>query len=304
MATYTTGNLMIGHYLAGEVSLEGVQADRAAYPRLRLLVNWRLHSLRGEPQSAPQVYGLAGVAGQLWLQESARVIGTVVRVDSAATIWSSDKPSPETTQLVCDLDVARVETIELERNGRVPRFMLDLWPTLLDPEGPMVCGLGRMNFEIPRDEWLRILELMRGWRFEIMEIRYPPTDVKPYERAFALSKKAREFLDTGHFDEAAAASRRVIEALQIHFEVTGRDEENGWKAFFTVPGREKVAVEYGKIFSATKKLAGFAIHELKQLPPNYSRAEAFAIVRIVENLMAVVADLAPTLPAALPSGND
>jgi hypothetical protein len=26
MTTYTTGNLMIGHYLAGEVSLEGVQA--------------------------------------------------------------------------------------------------------------------------------------------------------------------------------------------------------------------------------------------------------------------------------------
>jgi hypothetical protein len=244
------------------------------------------------------VYGLTGVAGQLWLQESARAIGTVTRVDSSATIWSSEKPTAGTTQLVCDLDIARVETIESERNGRVPRFMLDLWPTLLGSNGPLVSSLGRMSFDIPRDEWLRVLELMRGWRFEIMEIRYPPADVKPYERAFALSKKAREFIDTGHFDEAAAASRRVIEALQIHFEVTGKEEESGWKAFFTVPGREKVAGEYGKIFAATKKLAGFAIHELKQPPPNYTRAEALAIVRIVENLTAVVADLAPTLPAA------
>ncbi|MBI3568141.1 MAG: hypothetical protein HY084_08070 [Gemmatimonadetes bacterium] len=294
MTTIAESALTINHYAVGSLGLMYIQAEsQSHFPRLRLGINVRLRHVgasgsgRGAGAIACQ---LTNLGGELRSQDSARAIGDLSWWGPRFPIESeADDPTPRTVQLTCPLDFSRLEAIEAERNGRPPIFTLALWPEFVGPNGRLAYSLPEMSVPVARDDWLRMLEYMRGDRFELMEIRFARSDAQAFEEAFAHTKEARRLLDRGEFDHGVGACRKAIEILERRYEIP---KDGGWRAFLAKTVRSDVAEQYGGIAARLKQLSSIALHDFGSAPTSYSRTEALCIVRFAENFLALVGEIA------------
>jgi hypothetical protein len=274
----------------GRASVKQVYAYPAAYPCLGLTVGVALYH-RSEQQPPLRNYEIHDLNGTLGIGDAHAIVGTVNWIGPNRYVRSADFPSDYDLTFTCDLDFALLERMENIRGGTAPRFWLSLWPTLLHAGEFLRIEFGRVDFVVPRDAWVDVLQRMRGDRYEIIEVRLDMPSAGEYQKAIAHTQTARAAIDQGRYDSAVAQCRQAVEALALGIGLTSSATPEHWAGALAKRTQPRCGEEYGRIVARLKQLAGFAIHDMNQPAPDYSRREALFITRLTESCIALIADL-------------
>jgi hypothetical protein len=195
--------------------------------------------------------------------------------------------------LVCDLDPWRLERIERRRNGGVPTFWLEMWPSIVCKGEQLHVQVQPIRMDVPREQWLAFLGRVRHGQFEILEVPVPTEQLEAFKRAFEHTTTARQRVDLGDYDEAVARCRKALDVVYQTFpKRDGKEgEEDGLRVALAAATDERRAKEYAGIVARLKQLGAFAHHDLGEVGVEYSRAEAQFVVRMTEHVLALVGRL-------------
>lgn len=294
MPSFGETQIGYGSQTIGKASVKQVYAYPAIYPCLGLTVGVALYHLseRNSQQQPPlRDYEIHDLNGTLSIGDGNMIVGTVNWIGPNRYVRSSDFPSDYDLTFTCDLDFALLERIEHVRAGNAPRFWVSLWPTVIHAGAFLRVEFGRIDFVVPRDTWMEALQKMRGDRYEIIEVRLDMPSAAEYEKAIAHTRTARAAIDQGRYDSAVAQCRQAVEALALGIGLTSSATPEQWAGALSKRTQSRCGEEYGRIIARLKQLAGFAIHDMNQPAPDYSRREALFITRLTESCVALVADL-------------
>lgn len=306
--------LTSGSYVVGKVRALSIYPAAAAYP----CINIRLScSLLNSPEARHLGdtglinYRMHDLTGELRLTEYADSIGPIRWTgDRQGSPRSSDKGYESQLDVVCDLDLVRLEVIETHRDGRAPKLWLQLWPTFVQESRWIDASVRSFALDIPRDDWLTCLTSLHRGRSEIIEVRFESSEAEFFNRALSHTAESRNRILLGDYNQAVAACRLAIDEMFSTLNAERAEfqsRENG-EAGRQPPGPETFAssslravlgqhtdearsAEYRRILKGLKDLTHLP-HHISSGTRSYSRAEAQFIVRTTENFLAMVGALA------------
>jgi hypothetical protein len=283
-----------GSQTIGKASVKHVYAYPAVNPCLGVTVGVALYHLseRLSQQQPPlRDYEIHDLNGTIGIGDAHTIVGTVNWIGPNRYVRSSDFPSDYDLTFTCDLDFGLLERMESIRGRNAPRFWLSLWPTVVHAGGFLRVEFGQVDFVVPRDTWIDALKKIRGDRYEIIEVRLDMPSSSEYQKAIAHTQTARAAIDQGRYDSAVAQCRQAVEALALGIGLTSSATPEQWSGALAKRTQPRCGEEYGRIIARLKQLAGFAIHDMNQPAPDYSRREALFITRLTESCVALVSDL-------------
>jgi hypothetical protein len=294
MPSIGEGDISFGASNVGKARVRHVHAYPALYPSLGIDVGISLYHLpESQYGSRPPLrdYELRALSGELRLGQNSEVIGVVRWADDRSFIRSNDVPSECSANLACDLDLFRLETIEEKRAGKGPIFWIQLWPTAFHDGRVIDLKISNIEARVGIESWLESLHAMRQDRYAIIEVRFPPASGAKYKEAFNALANARDDIDRGRYDGAAAEARFALESLRDAEGLPQNAGQKVWKEYFARFSQERCADEFSTIFTSVKNLTHFAHHH-REYPeesprPDYSRAQARSIVRMAEEIIAL-----------------
>jgi hypothetical protein len=291
MPSLGEGEISIANQRHGIVRVRSLYPIQALYPCLGIEIGIELHELpENISQQKPPLIGyeLRDLSGELRMGEHDNLLGFVGWAGERTHVRSHALPNQRNIRLALDLDPVRLELAERTRNGRAPRFWLDLWPTVIHHTEFLDAECTRIQFSVPIETWVQVISTMQRGSYEIIEVRFDVPRAERFQKAVGHLRDARRKIDEGMFDEAAALSRKAIEATAT---ACGLPKNADWATLFKKSRQERCATEFGGIASRLKQLAGFAIHDMNQPAPDYTRSEAQFIVRTSEAFLALAAGL-------------
>jgi HEPN domain-containing protein len=278
----------------GRARVKRVYSYSTLYPSLAIDVAIALHQLSetSAPQVPPRNYEIRGLSGELRFVQNGEAFGAVRWADDRRNVRSNESFWENNVKLVCDLDGQRLEAIERKRNGKGPRFWLQLWPTAILAGGIIDLAILSFEFRIPIEDWTEVLKGMRRDGHEVVEVRFNPLLRATFESALGRTKAARELVDRGSNDLAAAECRQAIEALRIAVDLPDKAGTDQWKELFARSMQDRVAKEFAELLTNVKQLTNFAHHyrehSSESTRPDYSRVQAQSIIRMTEEVIAFV----------------
>lgn len=309
-------DLMVNSSVVGTASVTGLGPLSALYPRLAVDLDIRLTDHPREVSAfnpAPIFdFELRDLTGELRLKENTDTIGTVMLVGQRRLMKSGPTGNRHTLRLACDLTAARLEKIETYRAGGVLSIWLELWPVLFRGTQQLDAKANVFRLEIPQHTWTQTLERLGYGTYEIIEVRYDPSDALRFKRALEHRFEARAAIVGGHYDQAIGKGRLAIDAMFNALVEASKDGSDGGqnsgegqeqgktvKASF----RELIAPRtdldradaYAKVLSGLKDLTHLP-HKTSTGPRVYQRAEAEFVVRGIENALALVGALTSPTP--------
>jgi hypothetical protein len=278
----------IGQRQAGRVRVLGVNANGTIVPRLLLRIGMTLEQRPPDFVGAQPVdqYSLRGLTGQLRLTEHADAIASLQWIDPQNAPRSA-APSYECNATVSiDVDCRRIETIERWRDGKPPRFWLQLWPSFLsNTQGWYDAEVRAFPFEVPRDTWIAALTGLGLGRFLVLEVPLTTVNADVFTQTSAHLGHALNHLDRGYYSDAVSACRLAIDAM---FTVlTGKVQFADYLAAHTDQSRAK---KYSQLLTGLKELTHLP-HHPSAGTWTYVRAEAVFVVQTTQHLVALVGDL-------------
>jgi len=291
VAGFGDQDLIVDTRICGSLSVKGVVALPALYPRLGLLIGCALTEITDPKYGGPPLKDMELVAmtGEMRLAEHGRTVGLLhwIGQDRNHRCRSYSHPSEDQLLLACDLDPWRLERIERARDGAEPVFWLQLWPVILMQGRRVLATVHVIRVPIPRDRWLEFLNGVGYGSFDVVEIRMS-SELGMFRRASEHLRNARHQMNEGHFDDAALRCRKAIEAFFGEAQLPRNADELKIRLETYVPKRRAGA--YGAIFSRLKEAASLGQHDLGYHPP-LSRPEARFILRATEDLVSLLGEL-------------
>lgn len=292
MASFGEQTLIVNARICGTLRVLGLSPLPALYPRLGLLVGCTLTEVD------ESVHGLGGplkdlellsLSGELRVHEHGPAIGILQWVGQNHRCRSAPFASEDQLQLACDLDPWRLERIEKSRNGAAPFFWLQLWPVIIMAGQRVHATAQPIRMEVPRDRWLEFLDGAGYGSFDVLEVRIPSERKEAFTRLLGHLRDARRQLNEGHFDAAVGSCRKAVEAMIGEAQLPNRADDLAQALGGRLPARRAEA--YAAILSKLKHLAALGQHDLGA-PEPFTRAEALFILRAIEDLCALLGELA------------
>ncbi|MGH7647747.1 MAG: hypothetical protein ACREND_06490 [Gemmatimonadaceae bacterium] len=275
----------------GRVRALGVFADSVQFPRLGIRLGVELSS--GNRQFAGQAVPdgalqLRDLSGELRLLQNSDAIGLVHWTGQRRGVRSGGGETQ--IPLVCELDPWRLSRLEQWRDGKPPRFWLQLWPALVDDKSWYDADVVGFSVDVPRETWLDVLSRWGSTHYAVLEVPYIGMDPARFQRAVEHLDTARRRLLEGAYTDCVATCRLAIEAM---FGDLDAERGAGADSFAdrlpsSVP-RERAKV-YGRVLAALKDLS-HEPHHLSGVPTELSRAEAVFVVQTMAHFFALVGAL-------------
>jgi hypothetical protein len=290
MSSFGEADIRINGSHIGRITVSGMRAAPAVFPRLILDLTVLLQDRPGvstEPPSVANQFELFGLSGELLLSDEL-VVGTLAWVGPRGVVRSTNYPAHAPLHLVCDLDSARLARIEEKRSGGPAQFRAVLWASLRDVSGTLNAVVDAFALNIPRDNWLRVLEGFQHTRYELVEIPYPGLEEPHFEAALSHLRDAINKTNRGDFDEAVASCRRAIESAATTLNIGHKAAE--LSAALTPVTDPKRADAYAGIIARLTALGNMTIHR-RHAAGKFNRAEAQFIVATTAHGLALVAKL-------------
>lgn len=160
------------------------------------------------------------------------------------------------------------------------------WPRIEMGGASTAAKVEDIRFQVPRDDWLAALRILKGEQVDLLEIRYHLVYADGYPTSLAPLRRAREAADRGDFDAAVLQARRAISLLEEGVKAaTGGD----LKAALTDRTDRRHAELYAGIVKRARDMGNIAAH--RAAPREYTRVEALFAIRLATITLEVVAGL-------------
>ena len=210
---YGAANVMIDWRLVGNVAVTSVCVVPALSPRIRFNLSWTLghRSRSGEKNSPTDEYRLIDFGGQLRVGTDALFVGTLVRDESWYPMDSLDHVRTQVGSVALDLGQCQLERLEECRDGGVLSLSIQLW-CRIEMEGKTTdARVGDISFQVPRDDWLSVVETFTGEKIDLLEVRYHLAYASRYQSSLAELDRARKAVDRGSYDSAVMQARKAVQ---------------------------------------------------------------------------------------------
>ncbi len=284
-ASYGESQIVVNGSNLGRVRVLSVHPLSALYPRIGLRLGVTLHEsdvefLPGRPRKR---FSIRVPVGEFRLSEHGDVIGPVYSLGGHDVAESSIHAHERQVELACDLDEARLEQIEVARDGGPPTFWIAAWPVVADSTGslPLLVQCSPIRTDVPRDSWIAVLSKLQRRRIALLEVSFSPAEVSRFEAAISHIRHAHERIRVGEYDDTLLCCRRALEALSGSLQARSAAEITELLSR-AVGDRQSSA--YASIYSQLKALANATVH--RGGPSElYSRAEARFAVSLAEQLI-------------------
>jgi hypothetical protein len=208
---------MVNSSIVGAASVTGFGPLSAIYPRLAVDLDVRLtdHPREVSPFNPAPIFDfdLRDIRGELRLKENADTIGTVIPIGQRRAMKSGPTGNRHSLRLACDLTASRLEKIEAHRAGGVLLVWLELWPVLFRGTEQLDAKANVFRLEIPQHTWTHTLERLGYGTYEIIEVRFDPSDAVRFKRALEHRREARAAIVAGQYDQAIGKGRLAIDAM-------------------------------------------------------------------------------------------
>lgn len=291
ISSFGESELSVNSRIVGRVRVLDVYQGSALYPRLtfRLGISLQDHPTDTFSPGRPiKDYEIRDLRGELRLDEGAKAIGLLEWLGARRYVRSAAHASENQVEVVCNIDWARLETIEEHRAGKPPTLWLAFWPTLVDGNGFLDCDIRPIRSIVPRDRWMELLAQLTGLRRTLIEVVLPAVQAPEFSAAVGHVEEARHRVDHGDFDEAVAACRRAIESMFAALNV--RNDANALEEKLTKVTDARRAKAYAGIVSRLKEFGNVTIHR-PEAPGRYMRTEAQFVVAVTSQMLALLATL-------------
>ena len=285
---YGAAEVMIDWRLVGRVAVTGVRPVPALGPRIRFNLSWTLgHRPRSsETNSQADEYRLLDFGGELRVGTDALFVGTLVRDESWYPIDSLKYVQDQEGSVALDLGERLLERLEEYRAGGVLSLSMQLW-SRIEMEGRTTdARVNEIRFQVPRDDWLSVVETFTGEKFDLLEVRYHLAYASRYESSLAELQRARDAVDRGSYDSAVMQARKAVSLMEGSI---GAATQGNLKAALTGRLDEEHVELYTGIVSRAKRMGNITAHQPEAR--EYTRVEALFAIRLATILLEVVAGL-------------
>jgi hypothetical protein len=179
-----------------------------------------------------------------------------------------------------------LEQIEERRNGQRPQFSINLWPTF-DRDGQRLQAQWiRLDFQIPRDDWLEFLGAVGFGDYDVLEFKRLTASVEAFQDVRDQLAVARTRIDLGEYNAAMGAVRTALErAIQ-----QSRDSELPLKDLLSARTDDVRGTAYAAIIKQIKDICSRAVHK-PDASVSFARAEALYVARAAEASIALLGAL-------------
>ncbi len=286
-ASYGSGDVSIAPSTVGNVAVSNVRAVRALIPRIRFDLSWTLnHAFTLEEGHPGKQFILTDFPGELTVGPDSLFVGNLVRDASGHPIRSLSHVATQGSSVALDLGGHRLERIEEHRAGGVLTMQMQLWPRVEMGGKTIHAKVARIQFQIPRDDWLAVVGTFTGEQIDLLEIRYHLTHASRFQPSLGVLQRAREAVDRGDFDAAVIQARKAVSLMVESFE--GPD---GGSLKTTLADRldDEHAKLYAGLVSRAKVMGNKAAHSASAR--EYTRGEALFTIRFATILLEVIGGL-------------
>lgn len=291
ISSFGENELSVNSRTVGRLRVLDVYQGPALYPRLTFRLGISLQDHPADtfaPQRPIKDYEIRDLRGELRLEEGAKALGLLEWIGPRRYVRSAAYAFENQVEVVCNLDWARLETIEDHRAGQQSTLWLAFWPTLVDGRGFLDCDIRPVRAQIPRDRWIEVLAQLTGLRRTLIEVVLPTVHAPEFSAAVGHVEEARRRVDRGDFDEAVAACRRAIESMFAALNI--RNDANALEKKLTGVTDARRGKAYAGIVSRLKELGNITIHR-PEAPGSYVRAEAQFVLAVTSQVLALLATL-------------
>lgn len=291
MTSFGENQLTVYSQIIGHVRVLAVYHGLATFPRLTFRLGITLQE-RPQDQFNPgrpiQNYEMRDLIGELRLEESSHTLGLLQWTGPRRHVRSAPYVSESQIEVVCELDWQRVERIEEHRAGGEARLWFALWPTLTDATGFLDCDIHAFRADIPRDQWLALLEALGHARRSLIEVVHAHAAGPELDAALGHLREATSRISRGDYDEAVASCRRAIESMCSALDVPNKP--GALESALEAVTDAKRAKAYAGIVSRLRELGNLTIHR-PEAPGRYTRSEAIFVVGAAQQVSGLLASL-------------
>lgn len=290
-SSFGENTLLGGSTIIGRIRVLDVYHGHAVFPRITLRLGVDLHEQpKNEFSEGRPVTGfeIRDLQGELRLEENTRAVGVLEWVGHRRPVRSLPYQSENHVEVVCDVDWARIETIEEHRAGGEAVLWVALWPALYDSEGYIHCDIRPFKVHVPRHRWIEYLKQLTGLQRTLIEIMTPSLASPEFSASLGHLRDAQEKIHQGNFDEAVVCCRRAIESLFSSLSLP--NDTNRLIPKMQDITDERRAKAYAGIISKLKECGNVTVHR-DEAPNLYSRPEAQFVVAITAQMLGLVTNL-------------
>ena len=286
-ASYGSGDVSIVPSTVGNVAVSNVRPVPALIPRIRFDLSWTLQHLRRLGEDPPGTgFILTDFPGQLTLGPDNLFVGNLVRDGSGHPIPSLSHVRAQTGSVAVDLGGHGLERLEEHRAEGVLTMQMQLWPRVEMYGKTIHAKVARIQFQIPRDDWLAVVGTFTGEQIDLLEIRYHLTHASRFRPSLGVLQRAREAVDRGDFDAAVIQARKAVSLMEESF----HDPDGGsLKAILSDRLDDRHVTLFASLITRAKDMGNITAHRASAR--EYTRGEALFTIRLATILLELIAGL-------------
>jgi len=188
--------------------------------------------------------------------------------------------------LALDLGRGRLERLEEHRAGAALELRMQLWTRIAIGGEATNSQVEEIAFRVPRDDWLAVLGVLTGDRFDLLEIRYELVYAARYKASLKEIHLARRAVDRGDFNRAVLLTRKAVSLMEESVKAaTGEDLRSALMDRID----KRHADLYGGIVTRAKDMGNITAHRAEAR--DYTRVEALFAIRLATITIEVLAGL-------------
>ncbi|MDE2762688.1 MAG: hypothetical protein OXK74_07870 [Gemmatimonadota bacterium] len=284
---YGDGRVSIGTTMVGRVAVTKVTAVPALAPRVRLDLSWTLgHVVRSRDGNRREEYLLLDFGGEVRLGADGLFVGALGRDGLRHPLRSFGYVDTQPASLALDLGRGRLERLEEHRAGAALELRMQLWTRIAIGGEATNSQVEEIAFRVPRDDWLAVLGVLTGDRFDLLEIRYELVYAARYKASLKEIHLARRAVDRGDFNRAVLLTRKAVSLMEESVKAaTGEDLRSALMDRID----KRHADLYGGIVTRAKDMGNITAHRAEAR--DYTRVEALFAIRLATITIEVLAGL-------------